>query len=64
MREKILPATLKAMKIKISENEFLYDGILIEAGTSKTDSEQHISIKELKELVKELSKFRKILGRE
>jgi 3-deoxy-D-arabino-heptulosonate 7-phosphate (DAHP) synthase len=41
----------------------LYDGILIEAGTSKTDSEQHISIKELKELVKELSKFRKILGR-
>jgi 3-deoxy-D-arabino-heptulosonate 7-phosphate (DAHP) synthase len=64
MREKILPATLKAMKIKIDENEFLYDGILIEAGTSKTDSEQHISIKELKELVKELSKFRKILGRE
>jgi 3-deoxy-D-arabino-heptulosonate 7-phosphate (DAHP) synthase len=63
MREKILPATLKAMKIKIDENEFLYDGILIEAGTSKTDSEQHISIKELKELVKELSKFRRVLGR-
>jgi len=63
MREKIVPATLKAMKIKINENEFLYDGILIEVGTSKTDSEQHISIKELKEMIKELSKWRFVLFR-
>ena len=52
------------MKIKISENEFLYDGILVEVGTSKTDSEQHISLKDLKEMVKELSKFRMIQKRE
>jgi len=64
MKEKIVPATLKAMKIKISENEFLYDGILVEVGTSKTDSEQHISLKDLKEMVKELSKFRIIQKRE
>lgn len=62
MKEKIVPATLKA--IKISENEFLYDGILVEVVTSKTDSEQHISLKDLKEMVKELSKFRMIQKRE
>ena len=64
MKEKIVPATLKAIKMKISENEFLYDGILVEVVTSKTDSEQHISLKDLKEMVKELSKFRMIQKRE
>ncbi|GIW63951.1 MAG: hypothetical protein KatS3mg091_753 [Patescibacteria group bacterium] len=61
MRSDILPATVKAMKMLISKDEFLYDGILIEAGTSKTDAEQHISLTELKVLVNELSKFRELI---
>jgi hypothetical protein len=63
MREKILPATIKAMKMKIDDKNYLYDGILIEAGNSETDTEQHITIKELKILCKELSKFRELEGR-
>jgi 3-deoxy-D-arabino-heptulosonate 7-phosphate (DAHP) synthase len=63
MREKILPATIKAMKMKIDEKNYLYDGILIEVGNSETDTEQHITIKELKILCKELSKFRELEGR-
>lgn len=58
MREEIVPATIEAMKMMISKNEFLYDGILIEVGTSKTDTEQHISIREFKSLIEEISKFR------
>lgn len=60
MKEKILPATIKAMKMKIDDKNYLYDGILIEAGTSETDTEQHITLKELEVLVKEISKFREI----
>ncbi|GIW67104.1 MAG: hypothetical protein KatS3mg095_1002 [Candidatus Parcubacteria bacterium] len=59
MREKILPATIKAMKMMI-DNEYLYDGILIEVGNSETDTEQHITLKELRILCYELSKFRKL----
>jgi hypothetical protein len=51
------------MKMKINENEYLYDGILIETGRSKTDTEQHISVEELKILCKEISKFRVLDGR-
>lgn len=61
MKEEIVPATIEAMKMMISEKEFLYDGILIEVGTSKTDTEQHISLKELEYLVNELSKFRTLI---
>ncbi|GIW63111.1 MAG: hypothetical protein KatS3mg090_0937 [Patescibacteria group bacterium] len=57
MKQEILPATINAMQMSY-DNEFLYDGILIEAGSSKTDTQQHISLTELKELVKSLSKFR------
>ncbi|BCX15660.1 MAG: hypothetical protein KatS3mg097_552 [Candidatus Parcubacteria bacterium] len=59
MREKILPATIKAMKIMI-DNQYLYDGILIEVGHSETDTEQHISLEEFKNLCQELSKFREL----
>ena len=64
MKEKILPATIKAMKMKLDEDNFLYDGILIEAGVSETDTEQHISLSELEILVKEIAKFREIEYRE
>jgi 3-deoxy-D-arabino-heptulosonate 7-phosphate (DAHP) synthase len=63
MRDKIVSETVRAMKMKISKNEYLYDGILIEVGRSFTDSAQHISIEELKELCLELSKFRELEGR-
>lgn len=63
MREKIIPATIKAMKIKIDEKNFLYDGILIEVGNAETDKEQHITISELINLCKELSKFRELESR-
>ncbi len=60
LRDKIVDGTLEAMKMMLSEDEYLYDGILIEAGTSKTDSGQHISIMELQGLANSLSKFRNI----
>lgn len=61
LKDKIVEGTLEAMKMKISEDEYLYDGILIEAGTSVTDTEQHITHGELQKLVNELAKFRDIV---
>lgn len=57
MRDQILGATVEAMHMR-DRDEFLYDGILIETGTSDTDTEQHITISELDNLVHELSSFR------
>lgn len=62
MRDKIVEGTLDAMRMKINEDEYLYDGILIEAGTSDTDTEQHITHKELQGLLNELAKFRDIVA--
>jgi len=58
MRDQIVEQTILAMQIKTAGGEYLYDGILIEVGTSKTDTEQHITIEELKVLCNEISKFR------
>ncbi|MDQ6984984.1 MAG: hypothetical protein Q9M91_00600 [Candidatus Dojkabacteria bacterium] len=58
MRDSILDATIDAANMKLNESGFLYDGILIEVGTSKTDTGQHISISELKKLVVDISKNR------
>lgn len=55
LRSHIVGAVVEAMKITISPNEYLYDGILIEVGTSITDTGQHISVSELKQLVSVLS---------
>lgn len=59
MRHKIIEDTLFAMKMK-SDDTFLYDGLLMEAGDSPTDTDEHITIKELQYLVADLSNFRKI----
>ena len=64
MRESIVDATIEAMRRTMKDGAFLYDGILIEAGTSQTDTEQHISIKELENMVGELATFRNIRTRE
>lgn len=58
LRDSIVRATVEAMQMKIDDENFLYDGILIEVGRSKTDTEQHITVKELKELCCQLAKFR------
>lgn len=58
LRNKIVDGTVEAMKMKVSENEYLYDGILIEAGNSETDTEQHISHQELQTLASLLAHFR------
>jgi 3-deoxy-D-arabino-heptulosonate 7-phosphate (DAHP) synthase len=63
MRDKIVDLTVEAMKMKIDETEYLYDGILIEVGTAKCDTHQHISVQELRELVSKLSDFRDLVGR-
>jgi len=60
LRDHIVDATVDAMKMKMNDHEYLYDGMLIEVGTSKTDTEQHITVKELQGLVKKLSKFRSL----
>lgn len=62
--DKIVDGTLDAMKMMYTEEEYLYDGILIEAGSSRTDSGQHITHLELQRLVNELSKFRNIAAPE
>jgi hypothetical protein len=59
LRDNIIEGTIKAMLMR-DGNGFLYDGILIEAGHSKTDTKQHITLDELRCLVEELSKFRNL----
>jgi len=61
LRSHIVGAVTEAMRMKISGSDFLYDGVLIEVGTSKTDTDQHITVKELRELVSVLSTFRDLM---
>lgn len=64
MRQHIVPAVIDAMQMKMNEEEYLYDGLLIEVGTSQTDTDQHISLDELAYLVKELSLSRLLVSPE
>jgi len=61
LRSHIVGAVVEAMRMKTSDDEYLYDGALIETGTSSTDTEQHITVKELRELVSVLSSFRDLV---
>ena len=60
MRDKIVEGSVDAMRIKLDDGNWLYDGLLIEVGTSTTDTEQHITLSELSNLIDEISKFREI----
>lgn len=60
LRDRIVEQTILAMQMRTSDGDYLYDGILIEVGTSKIDTEQHITIEELQKLCDEISKFRSI----
>jgi len=58
MRHRIVDEIITAMKMKVG-NDYLYDGILMEAGSSSpVDLGEHVTLAELKELVKDLSSFR------
>lgn len=59
MRDSIVDFTLDAMQIRLN-GDFLYNGILIECGTAKSDTDQHITLDELENLILELTKFRKL----
>lgn len=59
-RDEIVNGTIEAMKMKDSKGNFLYDGILIEVGTSVTDTNQHITIQELKNMIGKINEFREI----
>ena len=63
MRDKIVEKTVEAMRMKLDDDHYLYDGILIEVGTAKCDTHQHITIDELQQLVDELSSFRTLANR-
>ena len=60
LRNKIVDGTIEAMSIKLDNVAWLYDGVLIEVGNSTTDTEQHITINELSNIIDEISKFREI----
>jgi len=60
MRLYIVAATIDAMQMKLSDGSHLYDGVLIEVGTSKTDTDQHITLMELQDLCDAISKFRNL----
>ena len=62
-RDEILEATIKAMLMRDSRSGWLYDGALIEAGSSMTDTGQHITIDEVVVLASELAKFRNLRTR-
>jgi len=59
MRSDIVNFTIESMKIK-SGDGYLYNGILLECGTSKSDTDQHINHSELEEIVAKVSHFRQI----
>lgn len=62
MRDQIVDETVKAMQMKIDDNNFLYDGVLIEVGTAKCDTHQHITVPELKEMCERIGEFRTLVG--
>ena len=62
LRDKIVQGTIDAMKLKTKGGQFVYDGVLIEAGTSVTDTAQHITLDELEELTRHLSEFRELVS--
>ncbi len=60
LRDKIVDISVEALKMKMENGQYLYDGLLIECGTSTTDTEQHITIKELLQLIEKIGSFREI----
>lgn len=64
MRDQIVEKTVEAMAMKIDEQNYLYDGILIEVGTAQCDTHQHITVAELENMVAQIAEFREVKCRE
>jgi len=62
LHDSIVKATVEVAKMMIDEENYLYDGALIEVGRSKTDIEQHITIEELDYLCQQISEFRELVA--
>lgn len=60
MRMHIAAATIDALQMKMLDGSYLYDGVLIEAGTSSTDTDQHVTLDELRDIVEAVAKFRNL----
>jgi len=58
MRDRIVDKTIEAMRMTADDDTYLYDGILIEVGTAKCDTHQHITVKELDDMVQRIGEFR------
>jgi hypothetical protein len=63
MRIHIAAATIDALQMKLPDGSYLYDGALIEAGTSTTDTDQHVTLDELNDIVTAVAKFRNLQTR-
>lgn len=61
MRMHIVASTIDAMQMKAFDGNYLYDGALIEAGTSTTDTGQHITLQELQDMCDEIAKVRNLV---
>ncbi len=61
LKHQIVEATVAAMNMKLDDGSNLYDGVLVEVGTSKTDTEQHITLLELEHMVKQIAKTRSLV---
>jgi len=59
-RDEIVQKTVEAMKLKNLDGDYLYDGVLVEVGTAKSDTDQHLSLRELHTLCQQLAEFRDI----
>lgn len=59
LRDSIVEETIRTMRM-MDGNKFLYDGILVEVGTSQSDTKQHITVNELEAMAKELAHFRRL----
>lgn len=57
-RNFIVDDTIKAMRMQGDDGRYLYDGILIEVGTSQTDTKQHLTVREFEYLCQQLGRFR------
>ena len=50
------------MHLAFCDDEYLYDGVLIEVGTAKCDTYQHITLDEFQDMLYQLGEFRKLVG--
>lgn len=61
LKDCIVDEIINVMKMKTG-NDFLYNGLIVETGTSPTDTNQHISIEQTRYALNEVAKFRQLRG--